>query len=111
MLIDERTLSQAEHTGLFLEAANGTRFVGSPTMGANGDVTVIALPGRVRMSASPGQAVRHAARRPPAAPADRVGAGRAGDADDRGRAGGGRDEVLERAVRYLESRLPARAGR
>src|SRR5262249_44966585 len=29
MLIDQRTMSQAEHTGLFLEAANGTKFVGS----------------------------------------------------------------------------------
>ena len=33
MLIDERTLSQAEHTGLFLEAANRTKFIGSPTAG------------------------------------------------------------------------------
>ena len=33
MLIDERTISQAEHTGLFLEAANGTKFIGSPTTG------------------------------------------------------------------------------
>lgn len=32
MLIDERTQSQAEYTGLFLEAANGTQFVGTPTM-------------------------------------------------------------------------------
>jgi hypothetical protein len=39
LLIDERTMSQAEHTGLFFEAANGTQFIGSPTAGANGDVT------------------------------------------------------------------------
>ena len=32
MLIDERSQSQAEYTGLFLEAANGTQFVGTPTM-------------------------------------------------------------------------------
>ncbi len=31
MLIDERAVSSAEHTGLFFEAANGTKFVGSPT--------------------------------------------------------------------------------
>jgi hypothetical protein len=36
MLIDERAISQAEHTGLFFEAANGTKFIGSPTAGANG---------------------------------------------------------------------------
>jgi hypothetical protein len=29
MLVDERTISQAEHIGLFLEAANGTKFIGS----------------------------------------------------------------------------------
>jgi hypothetical protein len=33
MLIDERTISQAEHTGLFFEAANDTKFVGSPIAG------------------------------------------------------------------------------
>ena len=45
MLVDERTISQAEHTGLFFEAANGTTFIGSPTMGANGDVTNFFIPG------------------------------------------------------------------
>jgi len=45
VLVDERTISQAEHTVLFLEAANKTTVVGSPTMGANGDVTNVALPG------------------------------------------------------------------
>jgi C-terminal processing protease CtpA/Prc len=107
MLIDERTLSQAEHTGLFLEAANGTRFVGSPTMGANGDVTVIALPGRVTMSFT-GQAVRHADGRQ----LQRIGL--VPDVPVRPTIAGvraGRDEVLERAVRYLEGRLPPRAGR
>jgi len=59
MLIDERTISQAEHTGLFFEAANGTRFIGSPTMGANGDVTIVALPGGLTMSFT-GHGVRHA---------------------------------------------------
>jgi C-terminal processing protease CtpA/Prc len=59
MLIDERTVSQAEHTGLFFEAANGTKFVGSPTMGANGDVTAVVLPGGLVASFS-GHDVRHA---------------------------------------------------
>jgi C-terminal processing protease CtpA/Prc len=107
MLIDERTLSQAEHTGLFLEAANGTRFVGSPTMGANGDVTVLALPGRVTMSFT-GQAVRHADGRQ----LQRVGL--VPDVMVRPTIAGvraGRDEVLERAVRYVERLLRSQAGR
>ncbi|WP_395139657.1 S41 family peptidase, partial [Armatimonas sp.] len=41
-LIDERTQSQAEHTALFLRAC-GAVLVGSPTAGAVGDVTNIAL--------------------------------------------------------------------
>jgi C-terminal processing protease CtpA/Prc len=107
MLIDERTISQAEHTGLFLEAANGTKFIGSPTMGANGDVTVVALPGRVTMSFT-GQAVRHADGRQ----LQRIGL--VPDVLVRPTIAGvraGRDEVLERAVRYLEGRLRAGAGR
>jgi C-terminal processing protease CtpA/Prc len=97
MLIDERTLSQAEHTGLFLEAANGTKFVGSPTAGANGDVTTVLLPGRARMTFS-GHAVRHADGRQlqrlglePDVPVRQTIAG----------VRAGRDEVLEAALRYL----------
>ncbi len=59
LLVDERTISQAEHTGLFFEAANGTKIVGTPTMGANGDITVMAMPGGVTMSFT-GHDVRHA---------------------------------------------------
>lgn len=58
MLVDERTVSQAEHTGLFFRAANGTTIVGSPTMGANGDVTNVVLPGGLYASFS-GHDVRH----------------------------------------------------
>ena len=50
MLIDERAISQAEHTGLFFKAANNTTFVGSSTIGANGDVTTFLLPGGLRVS-------------------------------------------------------------
>jgi C-terminal processing protease CtpA/Prc len=57
-LIDERTLSQAEHTGLFFEAAGRTRFVGTPTAGANGDVTSFGVPGGLTLAFS-GQGVRH----------------------------------------------------
>ena len=98
MLIDERTISQAEHTGLFLEAANGTKFIGSPTQGANGDVTYLSVPGGIYVRFS-GQGVWHADGRQ----LQRVGlqpivevrptlAGiRAGE-----------DEVLDKAIEYLE---------
>src|ERR1700690_4333523 len=59
MLIDQRTMSQAEHTGLFFEAANGTKFIGSPTAGANGDVTSVCLPGNICVLFT-GHDVRHA---------------------------------------------------
>ena len=102
MLIDERTLSQAEHTGLFLEAANGTKFIGSPTAGANGDVTTVLLPGGAQMTFS-GHAVRHADGRQlqrvglqPDVPVSPTIAG------VRSR----RDEVLDGAMRYLERSLP-----
>jgi C-terminal processing protease CtpA/Prc len=58
MLIDERTSSQAESTGLFLEAANGTTFVGSVSAGADGDVTDLVLPGGIAVLFS-GEDVRH----------------------------------------------------
>ena len=60
LLVDERTISPAEHTGLFLEAANKTTIVGSPTMGANGDVTTVALVGGMYATFT-GHDVRHAA--------------------------------------------------
>jgi C-terminal processing protease CtpA/Prc len=59
MLIDERAMSQAEHLGLFLEAANGTVFIGSPTAGADGDVARFTVPGGITISFS-GHEVRHA---------------------------------------------------
>jgi hypothetical protein len=59
LLVDERTISQAEHTGLFFEAANGTAVIGSPSMGANGDITVFAIPGGMTLSFT-GHDVRHA---------------------------------------------------
>jgi C-terminal processing protease CtpA/Prc len=58
MLLDERTISQAEHSALFFREAGHTRFVGSPTQGANGDVTSMVVPGSVSLNFS-GQGVRH----------------------------------------------------
>jgi C-terminal processing protease CtpA/Prc len=97
MLVDERTISQAEHTGLFFEAANGTTFVGSPSMGANGDITNFTIPGSITITFT-GHDVRHADGRQlqrvglqPQVPVSPTIAGiRAG-----------RDEVLETALKYV----------
>ncbi len=51
-LIDERTISQAEHAALFLRAAGGTVFVGSRSAGADGDVSRFTVPGGVTISFS-----------------------------------------------------------
>lgn len=98
MLIDDRAISQSEHTGLFFEVANGTAFVGSPSAGANGDVTSTTVPGGITIGFT-GHDVRHADGRQlqrvglqPDVPVEPTLAGlRAG-----------RDEVLDRALRYLE---------
>ena len=61
VLIDDRAVSQSEHSCLgFEEAAKGRiTFIGSPTTGANGDVTSCMLPGGIRVGFS-GHNVRHA---------------------------------------------------
>jgi C-terminal processing protease CtpA/Prc len=94
LLIDERALSQAEHTGLMLKAANATIFVGSPTAGANGDVTTFSAPGGINVFFT-GQAIKHADGRQ----LQRVGL--IPDIGARPTIAGiraGRDEVLERAL-------------
>jgi len=99
VLIDDRAISQAEHTCLFFEAAAGATFVGSPTHGSNGDVTRMRLPGGLRMSFT-GQAVRHTDGRPlqqlgiqPTIPiAPTIAGVRAG-----------KDEVLDRAIGWIDT--------
>ncbi|MBV8530868.1 MAG: hypothetical protein JO104_06090 [Candidatus Eremiobacteraeota bacterium] len=59
MLLDERTISQAEHTALFFSAAGRTKFVGTPTDGANGDITKFVIPGNLALAFS-GLSVRYA---------------------------------------------------
>ena len=59
VLINEAAVSQAEHTCLFLEAAAGATFVGSPTDGTNGELTNLVLPGGVLVGFT-GMEVRHA---------------------------------------------------
>lgn len=99
MLIDDRTQSQAEHTGLFFEAANGTKFIGTPSAGANGDVTALVLPGGVRWMFT-GHDVRHAdgrqLQRVGLSPDVRVAPTLAG-------VRAGKDEVLDRAIAYLRT--------
>ncbi|MFY2563119.1 S41 family peptidase [Corallococcus terminator] len=96
-LIDSRTISQAEHTGLMLKAAADTVFVGSATAGTNGDVTQAVLPGGVTFFFT-GQQVRHGDGR------QLQRKGLEPDVKLRPTVAGlqaGRDELLERAVQLL----------
>lgn len=97
-LINEQAISQSEHLGLMLEATCGTTFVGSPTAGANGDVTNMLLPGGITMMFT-GLDVRHAdgsqLQRKGITPHVLVRPTIAG-------LRAGRDEVLERALRMLK---------
>jgi C-terminal processing protease CtpA/Prc len=99
VLIDERAISQAEHTCLFIEAMTHAKFVGTPTNGANGDVTSVVLPGDIRAHFT-GHDVRHADGRQ----LQRLGI----QPDIRAEPSiegirNGRDEVLEAAVNYLRT--------
>jgi C-terminal processing protease CtpA/Prc len=101
MLLDERAISQSEHTALFMEQAAGATFIGSPTAGANGDVTNFPLPGGVWVSFT-GHDVRHADGRQ----LQRVGI--VPDVPVTPTLRGlreGRDEVLERALSWLDETL------
>lgn len=98
MLINEDAISQAEHTCLFFEAARpDITFIGSPTVGANGDVTNLTLPGNIVVNFS-GHSVQHAdgrqLQRVGIQPHVRVEPTVRGLVE-------GRDEVLEAAVNFL----------
>jgi len=102
MLIDERTQSQAEYTGLFLEAATPTIFIGSPSAGANGDVTYYRIPGDLTLAFSgnnvshgDGRQLQRLGIKPTIVVKPTIAGIRAG-----------RDEVLERAMRYLNQAAP-----
>ena len=59
VMIDENAISQSEHTALFMKQMFGNiTFVGSPTAGANGDLTALVLPGSVIVGFT-GQSVRY----------------------------------------------------
>ena len=101
MLINEDAMSQSEHTCLFFEAATNVTFIGSVTNGANGDVTNLVLPGGIYVGFS-GHDVRHAdgrqLQRVGIKPHIKVEPTPKGISE-------GRDEVLEAAVKYLDSSL------
>jgi C-terminal processing protease CtpA/Prc len=99
MLIDERASSRSEHMGLWMRAANGTAFVGSPTAGMNGSVTNFVLPGAIKVTFS-GLNIAW----PNGDRLQRVGL--IPDVAVRPTKGGlaaGRDEVLEAAITHLEA--------
>jgi C-terminal processing protease CtpA/Prc len=102
VLIDAWAISQAEHTCLFMAAATDVTFIGSPTNGANGDITNMVLPGNLIVSFT-GQEVRF----PDGRQLQRVGVQphivvRPTIAGIRA----GRDEVLEAAIEHLRNRNP-----
>jgi C-terminal processing protease CtpA/Prc len=102
MLIDERAQSASEHFGLICEAVAGTTFVGSPSAGANGNITAMMLPGANGIDFG-GLDVRHVDGRQ----LQRVGilpdvpAPRTIDA-----LAHGRDEVLEKAIEVITGAKP-----
>ena len=101
MLIDENAQSQAEHTCLFFETARpDITFIGTPTAGANGDVTNTVLPGNIVVTFS-GHNVRHAdgrqLQRVGIQPTIKVAPTIKGLVE-------GKDEILEAAVKFLQSK-------
>jgi len=99
VLIDERAISQSEHTCLFFESVTDVTFIGSPTAGANGDVTRFYIPGNISIGLT-GQSVRHADGRQ----LQRIGI--LPDIEITPTIEGiryGKDEVLERAIEFVKT--------
>lgn len=98
MLINEEAISRAEHACLLFEAATDVTFIGTPTQGANGDVTLMVLPGNLPISFS-GHDIRHAdgrqLQRLGIQPHVKVAPTIRGIVE-------GRDEILEASVKYLQ---------
>ncbi len=101
MLIDENAQSQSESTALSFEAARpDMTFIGTPTAGANGDVTNLVLPGNIKVSFS-GHGIRHAdgrqLQRVGIQPTVRVAPTIKGLVE-------GKDEILDAAIKFLQTR-------
>ncbi|HXX23251.1 MAG TPA: S41 family peptidase [Terriglobia bacterium] len=100
MLIDERAQSFAEETGLMLKSANQTTFIGTPTAGADGNVTNLYVPGGILIQFT-GVGVTY----PDGRQLQRVGL--IPDIEVAPTIAGirsGRDEVLEAALEFLRRR-------
>jgi C-terminal processing protease CtpA/Prc len=100
VLINESAQSSAEHTCLHIEAATKTTFIGTPTSGANGNVTYMVLPGGIIVRFT-GLGVRHGDGRQ----LQRIGI--QPDIEARPTIQGvlqGRDELLERAIQFLKEK-------
>ena len=98
MLIDDRAQSQSEYAAIILRAVHGTTFVGSATAGANGEGSNFRVPGGifigmtgVGVSHLDGSQLQRIGVIPDIAVQPTIDGIRAG-----------RDEILDRAVRYLE---------
>jgi C-terminal processing protease CtpA/Prc len=85
--------------GLYLNAANGTKFIGSPTAGADGEICVFTVPGGITIGFT-GQSIRHSDGRQlqriglvPDIPATPTVQG----------IQSGKDEVLGRAIAYIQA--------
>jgi C-terminal processing protease CtpA/Prc len=100
VLINEDAISQAEHSCMFFESATDVTFIGTPTAGANGDITNMVLPGNLVVTFS-GHNVRHAdgrqLQRLGIQPTIRI------DRTIRG-VREGRDEILDAAVKFLQQK-------
>ncbi len=98
VLIHGSTQSAAEHTCLGLEAVADVTFIGSPTSGANGNITYAVVPGNIVIRFT-GMSVRHGdgrqLQRMGIQPHIRVEPTIRGVRE-------GRDELLERAVEFLK---------
>lgn len=97
-LINERTQSQSEHLCLYLIAANNTKLIGSVSSGSNGEVTRFTVPGGysftfsgARVSFPDGKQLQRVGLQPYIYVKPTIKGYRAG-----------KDEVLERAIKYLE---------
>jgi len=99
MLINEQAISQAEHTCLIFSAATDVTFIGTPTNGTNGDITDLILPGNLSVVFT-GHDVRHGdgrqLQRVGIQPQITVAPSIRGIREER-------DEVLEAAVKYLQT--------
>ena len=103
ILVDEATQSQAEFTTMALRASPNAMVVGSTTAGADGNVSSIPLPGRLRTLIS-GLGVFY----PDGSPTQRVGIHV--DVSVSPTVAGireGRDEVLETAIHEIVPEIPA----